>query len=71
MPLDSLVSFSQVLSQAGEKSGPEELLGIQEDSDIVLRSRKQGGPAWINKKHLTELRHKNEVYKRWKQGQVT
>ncbi|PKU48851.1 dynein heavy chain axonemal-like [Limosa lapponica baueri] len=28
-------------------------------------------PEWMIKKLLTEFRHKEEVYKRWKQGQVT
>lgn len=27
-------------------------------------------PAQVNKEHLEKLRHKKEVYKRWKQGLV-
>ncbi|KAK4830557.1 hypothetical protein QYF61_011735 [Mycteria americana] len=28
-----------------------------------------GGPAWMNKEILTELKHEKEAYKRWQQGQ--
>jgi len=34
-------------------------------------SRKGRRPVWLNKMLLIELKHKNEIHRRWRQGQAT
>lgn len=40
---------------------------------LTGNNTRKGGrkTAWVNKELLTKLKHKEEAYKRWKQGQVT
>ncbi|KFV00270.1 hypothetical protein N340_10900, partial [Tauraco erythrolophus] len=48
---------------------------LQAQERCIPTKRKSGRntrrPAWMNKKLLDQLGHKNKAYKRWKQGQVT
>lgn len=73
-------AWSEKNEHLGGKTGKENWLifkdhFLQAEEWSVLVSRNSGKNsrrlAWMNKELLTKIKHKKEMYRKWKQGQVT